>query len=103
MLQIYANLLLKALNVLHLRLGNRLHRPDGLGGDVRRLAHRAIRALAQLLLVHLVMVRDLARVLDDELSIADTTILAEKAPSASNSCCGHQALMSFLMVLESRF
>ena len=38
----HANLLLEALNVLHLRLGDRLHRSYSLCGDVRGLGDRAI-------------------------------------------------------------
>mmetsp|Transcript_47244 Transcript_47244/g.110399 ORF Transcript_47244/g.110399 Transcript_47244/m.110399 type:complete len:308 (-) Transcript_47244:7-930(-) len=67
------DLLLEALKVLHLRLGDRLHGADGLGGDVGGLGDGSVGALTKLLLVHLVVVRDLARVLNNELSMSDTT------------------------------
>mmetsp|Transcript_98942 Transcript_98942/g.121128 ORF Transcript_98942/g.121128 Transcript_98942/m.121128 type:complete len:466 (+) Transcript_98942:305-1702(+) len=69
------NLLLEALQILHLRLGDGLHSTDGLGGDIGCFAHRSIGSFTQLLLVQLVVVCDLARVLDDELRVANATLL----------------------------
>mmetsp|Transcript_75380 Transcript_75380/g.180032 ORF Transcript_75380/g.180032 Transcript_75380/m.180032 type:complete len:283 (+) Transcript_75380:808-1656(+) len=69
------NLLLKALDILHLRLGDCFHGSDCLRGDVGRFAHGAVGPLAQLLLVHLVMVRDLAGIFYDELRMSNSPIL----------------------------
>mmetsp|Transcript_98965 Transcript_98965/g.308400 ORF Transcript_98965/g.308400 Transcript_98965/m.308400 type:complete len:374 (-) Transcript_98965:42-1163(-) len=69
------DLLLEPLDVLHLSLGDGLDRADDVRGLVLRLAHGAVGALPEFLLLHVVAVRDLPGVVHDEHGMADAVLL----------------------------